>query len=163
MQIGLEIDLTSNVAKSLQICIKHLFFNDFWIICQGPFFEWLWRCFLPLVCTSDVLKSRFYYSKTIIFKDLHAFSKLSFLSTCLSIFLDLVSNFHVFSHTFWIYFCSSMFDVILMQKRCPKSTKNDPKIVSSSIKELNSIQAPQHFDFYLIFFVFYTSQISKIA
>ena len=37
-------------------------------------------------CTSDVLKSRFYCSKTIIFKDLHAFSKLLFLSTFLCIF-----------------------------------------------------------------------------
>ena len=42
------------------------------------------------------------------------------------------SFFDAFSHIFWVQFCSSIFNGFLVQKRCPKSTKNDPKIDPSA-------------------------------
>ena len=48
---------------------------------------------------------------------------------CLSIFALFLK---IFSHTFHVQFCSSIFNCFLVQKRCPKSTQNDPKIDPSA-------------------------------
>ena len=52
---------------------------------------------------------------------------------CFMYILSMLASFVViFSHTFHVRFCSQIFNCFLVQKRCPKSTQNDPKFDPSA-------------------------------
>ena len=87
------------------------------------------KVFLWFACNSDVLKSRFYYRKTAIFKDLHVFWKCWFFIIVLYILYQFWRHFLWYFRTLFMYNFVHRFLIVFWSK---KDAQNGPKITPKS-------------------------------
>ena len=83
--------------------------------------------FVSFVCTSYFLTSRFYYRKTAIFKDLHAWSKLHILSCFLCILCRFRAQLWIHFRILLGYRCVDRFLMFFCPKTMPKIDQKWPQ------------------------------------